>query len=229
VVVGLALGFELLPAAIAQFMLIVVGATVLLTPLVARHARIAGDWLLARTGTAIDETVGLAADISGHVIIVGYGRTGQLLASLLDRQQIPHVALDLDADRVTELQAAGVPIQLGDASRAAMLEKVHLRYAAALAICTDDPGATERVLATARRVSADTPIVARARDTAHATILFGLGADRVVPELLASGLQLGHVMLEAIGFPTAAAHELIEAQRVAVEHGAAASAAQRPR
>ena len=180
-VMGLALGFELLPEPTVQFMLIVVGATMFLTPFVARLSRVVGDVFLAPTRITVGETIDLAQDLSGHVIIVGYGRTGQLLAGLLDQQQIPHVALDLDADRVTKLQVAGFPIQLGDASRASMLEKTHLRSAAALAICTDDPGATEHVLKTARRVSRDTPLVARARDTAHAYTLLELGATAWSP------------------------------------------------
>jgi len=223
VVVGLALSLDLLPSETAQFMLIVVGATVFLTPLVARVARVAGGTFSARGRVTADKAVDLAPDLSGHVIIVGYGRTGQLLARLLEQQQIPHVALDLDVDRVAEMRAAGNPILLGDASRSATLEKTRLRHAAALAICTDDSGATERVLATARRVAPDTPIVARARDTSHASGLLRLGADRVVPELLESGLQLGHVMLEAIGFPPAAARELVETQRLEMEQRMAAS------
>ncbi len=229
VVVGLALSFQLLPESTAQFMLIVVSATVFLTPLVARFARAAGDAFPSRDRSTIDETAGLAPDLSGHVIIVGYGRTGKLLARLLELQQIPYVALDLNASRAAELRAAGVPILLGDASRAAMLEKIHLRRAAALAICTDDPGATEQVLEAARRVSADISIVARARDTAHASTLLQLGADRVVPELLESGLQLGHIMLEAIGYPPTAAHELIDAQRTEIEHRTAHLAARMAR
>lgn len=222
VVVGLALSFNLMPQATAQFMLIVVGATVFLTPFVARLARDLGKAL--SSNTAIDDTADLAPDVSGHVVIVGYGRTGRLLAELLDQQQIPHIALDLNAERVTQLRATGVPIQLGDASRATMLDKVHLKHAAALVICTDDPNATERILDTARRVSKNTPIIARAGDTTHATSLLGLGANRVVPELLESGLQLGHVMLEEIGYPTAAARELIETQRFEIERGTADSA-----
>lgn len=221
VVVGLALGFELLPSDTAQFMLIVVGATMFLTPLVARCGRIVAEAFPATIRETTDETLGLAKDLSGHVVVVGYGRTGQLLAGLLDQQQIPYVALDLDADRVAKYRSAGVPIQLGDASRAAMLEKTHLHAAAALVICTDDPGATERVLQSARRVAPKTPIVARARDTAHAGGLLELGADRVVPELLESGLQLGHVLLESIGYPAAAAREFIETQRVVIELGTA--------
>ncbi len=218
VVLGLALSFALLPADTAQFMLIVVGATMFLTPLIARLARSVGDALTADGDTELEDAAALAPDLSDHVVIVGFGRTGQLLARLLELQQIPHVALDLDVDRTNELRAAGKPIQLGDASRGAMLEKIRLRHAAALAICTDDPGATERVLQAARRVSADTPIVARASDTEHAGELIHMGADRVVPELLESGLQLGHVMLEEIGFPTAAARELIDTQRIEIEN-----------
>jgi CPA2 family monovalent cation:H+ antiporter-2 len=217
VVVGLALGYQLLPTDTAQFILIVVGATVFLTPMVARLARTIGAALLARESAGTDVFIEIAPDLSDHVIIVGYGRTGQLLARLLEQQQIPYVALDLDVDRVNEMRASDVPIQLGDASRAAMLEKTHLRSAATLAICTDDPGATERVLTSARRVSPDTPIVARARDSAHAAELLKMGADRVVPELLESGLQLGHVMLETVGFPAAAARDLVESHRIELE------------
>jgi CPA2 family monovalent cation:H+ antiporter-2 len=152
------------------------------------------------------------------VIIVGYGRTGQLLAALLDRQQVAHVALDLDATRVAGLRARGAPIYLGDASRAAMLDKMRLSHAAALAVCTDDPGATEEVLFAARHLAPDVPIVARARDSAHATSLLARGATRVVPEVLESGLQMGHVMLEQVGLPPMAARDLIDAQRVETEH-----------
>jgi CPA2 family monovalent cation:H+ antiporter-2 len=153
VVVGLALSLGLLPPETAQFMLIVVGATVFLTPLIARVARVTGDAMLDRDHSRIDEISEVDLELFDHVIIVGYGRTGQLLARLLEQQQIPYIALDLEVDRVTEMRAAGVPIQLGDASRTAMLEKTNVRRAAALAVCSDDPGATERVLLAARRVS----------------------------------------------------------------------------
>ena len=148
---------------------------------------------------------------------MGFGRTGQLLARLLNQQQVPYLAFDMDPERVRAHKAAGVPIQLGDASRAAMLEKAHVDRAAALALCSDDPGATERVLQTARRACPDTPVVARARDTEHARELLAQGADRVVPELAESGLQLGHVMFEEMGMPGSAVVEFIERERADME------------
>jgi CPA2 family monovalent cation:H+ antiporter-2 len=224
VVVGAALALGLLPDATAQFMLIVVGITMFLSPLVAKVARSAGDLLRERATDDVDEEIDLAADLGGHVIIVGYGRTGQLLASMLDRQMVPHAALDLDRDRVAALRSGGAPVFLGDACRPAMLSKLRLKHAAALAICTDDPGATERILTSARSAVGRVPIIARARDNVHAAELLGLGATRVVPELLESGLQMGHVMMEEIGLPGTVARDLVEALRSEAERGRSAAA-----
>ena len=215
VVVGLAASLALVPEGTAQFMLIVVGATMFLTPLVARLAQSLGAAIEARERIATVGDIDVAPDLKGHVIIVGYGRTGEMLAELLDRQQIAHVALDLDAARVTGPRAKGAPVYLGDASRASMLEKLRLSHAAALAVSTDDPDAAERVLLAARRLAHHVPILIRARDSAHAARLLDQGATQVVPEVLESGLQLGHLMLEHVGLPADAARELVDAQRAA--------------
>ena len=63
-------------------------------------------------------TAGPAAALSGHVIICGYGRIGQSIANFLDDEDIPYVALDLDASRVREAHLAGEPVYYGDASTA---------------------------------------------------------------------------------------------------------------
>ncbi len=148
------------------------------------------------------------------MVIVGYGRTGHLLAELLDRQQIAHVALDLDAQRVTQLRAQGAPVFLGDASRPAILARAKLDQAVALIVSMDDADAAERVLRTARQLAPDLPILARARDHAHAARLTELGATTVVPEVLESGLHLGQLVLQYIGLPPEAARELIDEQRL---------------
>jgi len=213
VVVGLALGFQLLPASTAQFMLIVVGATMFLTPMMARFARILGERLRARGEGASADQLTMDPALSDHVIIVGFGRTGALLSSLLNQQQVPYVALDLNADRVETLHRQGIPIQLGDASRAHILQKMRLAQARALVVCTDDAADTERVLGVARRVAPDVPRLARSRDNEHAQHLLSVGADRVVPELLESGLQLGQHLLETLGYPPVAARELVDGRR----------------
>jgi len=215
VVIGLAATFALLPVATAQFMLIVVSVTMFVTPMVAQGARRLGAAIEARGQHRPSDDVDVAADLEDHVIIVGYGRTGRLLAELLDRQHVAHVALDLDAGQVAGLRAKGAPVFLGDASRDAMLEKMRLRNAAALVISADDPDAAERVLVSARRLSRDLPILVRAHDNSHAKRLIAQGATQVVPEVLEAGLQLGQVMLQHVGLPVDAAREVVDLERAA--------------
>jgi CPA2 family monovalent cation:H+ antiporter-2 len=215
VVVGYAATLSLVPVPTAQFMLIVVSATMFLAPLMARAARSLGATIEAREQPRADGDINVAPDLQDHVIIVGYGRTGRLLAELLDRQHIAHVALDLDADHVAGLRAKGAPVFLGDASRTAMLEKVRLRHAAALVVSADDAQAAERVLAAARRLSRDLPILVRAHDSTHAAKLIAEGATQVVPEVLEAGLQLGQLLLQHVGLPMEAAREVVEIERAA--------------
>ncbi len=122
---------------------------------------------------------------------------------------------------VAGLRARGAPVLLGDASRAAMLEKVRLRNAAALVISPDDPEAAERVLDAARRLSRDLPILVRARDSRHAARLIAQGATQVVPEVLEAGLQLGQLMLQNVGLPTDSAREVVDAKRAAAAYAIA--------
>ena len=215
VIVGLAVSLAIIPLPTAQFMLIVVGATMFLTPVVARLARGVGQAVDAIAPPADGRKVDIAPDLRDHVVIVGYGRTGRLLAELLDRQHVAHVALDLDAPHVAGLRARGAPVYLGDASRTAMLEKMRLASAAALVISLDDPRAAERVLIAARQLARDLPILVRARDRDHAAQLLAQGATQVVPEVLEAGLQLGQLTLEHVGLPSEAARDLVEAERAA--------------
>lgn len=214
IVIALAVGHRLLPDPTGQFMLIVVGCTMFLTPMLASIGRRIGVAAERRLAASAEAEPDIDQDIEGHVVIVGYGRTGHLLAELLDRQQIAHVALDLDAERVTHLRAQGAPVFLGDASRPAILARANLDQAVALIVSMDDADAAERVLRTARQIAPDLPILARARDHSHAARLTELGATTVVPEVLESGLHLGQLVLQEIGLPPESARELIDEQRL---------------
>lgn len=213
VVISLAVGLALVPPGTGQFMLIVVGATLFLTPLVARLGRSIGAAI--ETRHADDEVIDIDTKLDGHVVLIGYGRTGRLIADLLDRQRIPHVALDLDAARVTRLRAKGAPIYFGDATRSGVLDRLRLHAALALVITTDDPDAAHRVLHAARAVAPELPILVRAHDSDHAIDLMRDGATAVIPEVLEAGLQLGQALLEKVGLPPEAVRELVESERIA--------------
>ena len=217
VVVGLAVSMAVMPESTAQFMLIVVSATMFLTPAMARLAR----WVGGRLAAAVEAEAGIPSEQSaaggGHVIIIGYGRTGQLLGELIGRQMVPFVALDLDVERVSRCQSEGLPVFYGDASREVMLRSVGIRDAVAVVICTDDPDVPGRVLSASRKLAPAVPVIVRAHDDAHSSELLGAGATRVGPEVLEAGLELAQITLELAGIPAAVAHSLVESQRLEAE------------
>ena len=215
VVIGMAYTLGLMPNDTAQFMLIVAGMTMIATPLVAHVAR-----KLARAAEAREDAEGqseadIPSGLSGHVIIVGYGRVGQMLGSLLDSQSVPHIGLDVDAGLVARFRSAGASTFFGDASRAEMLRKVGAERAAALVVTMDSPWAAEQVVTTARRLWPELPIYARARDRAHAISLIERGASHVIPETVEASLQMGEMVLMGVGVPDDAARRIIETRRQA--------------
>ncbi|MDH3699705.1 MAG: monovalent cation:proton antiporter-2 (CPA2) family protein [Alphaproteobacteria bacterium] len=215
VIFGMAYGLGLMPGDTAQFMLIVAGMTMIATPPVAhaarRMARAIETWEASHGEPDADMPAGLA----GHVVVVGYGRVGQMLGSLLDTQELPHVALDIDASLVARFRAAGANIFFGDASQPEMLRKFGAEEAAALVVTMDSPKAAESVVTAARQRWPDLTIYARARDIGHATRLIALGASHAVPETTEASLQLSEMVLTGAGVPDHAARQITEVRRKA--------------
>ncbi len=215
VVIGMAYGLGLMPNDTAQFMLIVTGMTMIATPPVAQLARRLAHAAETREADRGQRDTDIPAGLSGHVILVGYGRVGQMLGSVLTSQTLPYIGLDVDADLVARFRAAGAGIFYGDASRPDMLRRFGVDRAAALVVTMDSPDAAEQVVETARRHWPDLVIYARARDRAHGARLIAQGATHVIPETIEASLQLGEMVLMGVGVPDAAARRIIEARRQA--------------
>lgn len=194
VIVGGAVAIGLTDSAIGQFMLIVVSATMVLTP-----GLIKGAAALGRRLTPVAKEPEVGPPAAGHVILVGYGRTGQLLATLLNTQNRAWTGLDLNPVRVAEEQAKGAPLYLGDASRRGMLEKVNLAGAVAVVICTDDHRFSERILGAVRDLSAEVPVLMRVHSSQAGSAFIEAGATVAVPEVLESGLRLAASLFDLMG------------------------------
>lgn len=151
--------------------------------------------------------------LSGHVVVAGQGRVGQLLADVFVREAVPYVALEHDASLVARLVRQGRPVFFGNAARPDLLRKVHTDQAAALVITMDQPGAAMHTVRAARQAYPQLPIFARSRDEAHAQELRAVGATAVVPETLEAGLQLTSFALQALGLPETTVNATLEAER----------------
>ena len=217
VVIGLAVTLGLMPNETAQFMLIVAGLTMMLTPLVAELGKRLGA-ALEKDHHADDDAQGVDAfaEGEGHIIVAGFGRVGRMLARILDREHVTFLALDLDGPTVAEQRTLDRPVFYGDASRIELLKRAGAQNAAAVVVTMDDPDAAERVVSTVRSTWPALPIYARARDRLHARRLLGHGATDVVPETVESSLQLSLRVLRGIG-----TSEEVSAKRISLEREAA--------
>lgn len=211
VIVSGALVAGLVSDPVAQFMLIVVSATMAVTPGVIKLASVAG-----RASSAAPDIVALpeaSAHTRPRVILVGYGRTGRLLSKLLEALGQEWLALDLDAVRVSEEQIAGQPVYLGDASRTALLLKFEVQDALAVVVCTDDARFSERILRSVRSVNSEVPVLMRVHSSEQGAEFIAAGASVAVPEVLESGLQLATSLFRTLRIDASTWEPLIGQQR----------------
>ena len=139
--------------------------------------------------------------VNAHVIICGYGRSGQNLARLLDGENIPYIALDLDPDRVRQAAAAGQSVVFGDAARLQSLMAAGLARASAVVISYTDTPSALKILHLVQSRSPQVPVVVRTIDDSDLERLRAAGATEVVPEAIEGSLMLASHALVLVGVP----------------------------
>ena len=159
----------------------------------------ASDWLLQ--SVALTSIAKKTIGTQGHVIICGYGRSGQNLARLLEPEQIPYMALDLDPDRVRMAAAAGQSVVFGDAARLQSLMAAGLARAAAVVVSYHDTPSALKVLRLVQDHAPHVPVVVRTVDDTDIDRLRAAGATEVVPEALEGSLMLAGHALALVGVP----------------------------
>ena len=148
-----------------------------------------------------------------HVIICGYGRCGQNLAKMLEGENIPYIALDLDPDRVRQAAAAGDSVVFGDAARLQALIASGLARASAVVITyLDVPGAL-KVLSHTHAHAPQVPVIVRTQDDLSLEILQAAGATEVVPETIEGSLMLASHALALVGVPMRRVIRIVQDQR----------------
>ena len=172
---------------------------------------VASDWMQQslQMTTIARKTI----NTSKHVIICGYGRCGQNLARMLEREGIPYMALDLDPDRVRQAAAAGDSVVYGDATRLQALMAAGLVRASAVVVTYIDVPAALKVLANTRAHAPQVPVVVRTQDDAHLDKLQDAGATEVVPEAIEGSLMLASHALALVGVPMRRVLRVVQDQR----------------
>jgi CPA2 family monovalent cation:H+ antiporter-2 len=136
-----------------------------------------------------------------HIIIAGYGRSGQNLSGLLEKEHIPYMALDLDPDRVRQAAAAGQSVVFGDAARLPSLMAAGLARASAVVVSYHDTASALKILALVREHAPRVPVIVRTIDDTDLEKLRAAGATEVVPEAIEGSLMLAAQALVLVGVP----------------------------
>ncbi|MDL2358590.1 MAG: monovalent cation:proton antiporter-2 (CPA2) family protein, partial [Pseudomonadota bacterium] len=136
-----------------------------------------------------------------HVIVAGFGRSGQSLATLLAEEKVAYQALDLDPERVQEAQAAGAQVAYGDAARRESLVAAGVYRASALVITYADTQSALKVLNLVHEMAPTLPVIVRSHDDTDLDLLKRAGAAEVVPEALEGSLMLASHALVMMGVP----------------------------
>jgi monovalent cation:H+ antiporter-2, CPA2 family len=205
VLLTLASDVKVVPHEILQLVLAAMVLSLLLAPLIILYSDrlvlrfVASEWMLRSMELTRVAARSIATD--KHVIVCGYGRTGQYLARLLEQENVSYVALDLDPDRVQEAAAGGDPVVFGDSARHETLVAAGLMRASAVVVTYNDEAATSKVLHHVLAARPDLPVIARSQDDRDMERLIGRGAAEVVPEMLETSIMLATHTLSLIGTP----------------------------
>jgi monovalent cation:H+ antiporter-2, CPA2 family len=171
----------------------------------------ANDWLLQ--SVAMTTIAKQSINAEAHVIICGFGRSGQNLARLLEHEKIAYIALDLDPDRVRQAAAAGQSVVFGDAARLQSLAAAGLARAHAVVVSYHDTRSALKILRHVRTHAPAVPVIVRTIDDSDIERLRGAGATEVVPEAIEGSLMLASHALALVGVPMRRVLRVIQEQR----------------
>ncbi|MDH4135000.1 MAG: NAD-binding protein, partial [Gammaproteobacteria bacterium] len=197
--------FRVLEADSIQTVLAAMVLSMLLAPLLIRYnGRIAKRLVPGyreRRDSNLDSIRTTASHTHDHVILCGYGRSGQNIAWMLKKEHISCIGLDLDPVRVRDARDAGEQVVYGDAVRRDVLLAAGLMQARALVISFVDIGVARRILSVTHDLRPDMPVIVRTIDDHNLDELRNAGATEVVPESLEGSLMMGSHVLMLLGVP----------------------------
>ncbi|MDR1310566.1 MAG: cation:proton antiporter [Burkholderiaceae bacterium] len=163
--------------------------------IVMRFAR--NEWMLQ--SLALTQLARNAIGAKQHVIIVGFGRTGQNVAKLLADEKVPYRALDLDLERVRKAEAAGEAVSYADATKRESLIAAGIHRASSAVITFTDVPVVLTTLHYIKELVPTLPVIVRSYDDTDFERLKEGGADEIVPEALESSLVLASHAYMAAG------------------------------
>ena len=212
-------GLQLVDPLLVQLILASMVISMLISPFILAKSDVivmkfsANEWMMQ--SLALTQIAARTMTTKKHVIIAGFGRSGQSLARILAEENIDYHALDLDPDRVREAQAAGVNVSYGDAARRESLLAAGINRAAALVVTYTSTASALKILHFVNEMNPSLPVIVRSHDDVDLEKLRSAGATEVVPELMEGSLMLASHALVMLGVPLRRVVHRVQAAREA--------------
>lgn len=210
--IGLAAALGIVSPRIASFTLAVTSLTMVMTSLLAFFAQ----WLRSRTAARREQDPVLAekpAQKDHHAIVIGYGRVGKVVCTMLGKHGVAYTAVDHDAVSVSRDRRDGHPVYFGDATNQSFMKVCGLMDASGVIVTIHTRTLIDAIVLEVRKLRPDILIVARARDAEHARHLYEIGVSDAVPETIEASLQLSEASLVGLGIPAGPVIASIHEQR----------------
>lgn len=210
-VVGSAITFGILDNNVGQFMFLTIGLTMFLTPMMTPLSQKIG-FALQRKNVeeVLDDNSAPDDDLSGHVVILGYGRMGKTVAEILATEGIKSVTFDKKVDCVNHGRRQDMAVYFGDVTLKSTLKSARVDTASSVIITIDNIPCIQKVIANVREISDDVALIIRTRKITdlHAADL----PDKtyIVPEYLSAGMILAEKALEYAGYSAEEAHMIVK-------------------
>ncbi len=207
VLLSLAMAHGLVPFELGQATLAAMVLSMLAAPFMVQYServalRVAGgEWMEQARG--VHEIAVKSFGVEKHIIVCGFGRSGQNLSRLLEAEGVPFIALDHDPKRVQAAASAGEKVVFGDCTRSEVLLAAGLHRARAVVISFAHTHMAMEILHTVHELRPDMPVIVRTVDESDLEALMRAGATEVVPEVLEGALMLGSQTMLMAGVPLA--------------------------
>lgn len=145
------------------------------------------------------------------VIICGFGRMGQIVAQMLETENISYTAIDANVDNVVMAREAGYNVIFGDSRKKRILldAKFKASKTRAVIIAVNNASVTADIVETMRSMSKKTKIFARAHNLKTSQELLALGAKCATPEIIESSFTVGENVMTALGLSNAKVSALV--------------------
>ncbi len=155
-------------------------------------------WLLPADEQSMDG-IEAAADLHGSVLIIGFGRFGQVASQSLLARGIDVSIIDTDTEMIRSAGEFGFKVYYGDGTRLDVLHAAGAGEARAILVCVDRRDAADRIVDIAKSEFPWAKLLVRSYDREHALKLVAAGVDVQIRETFESALAFGEAALRELG------------------------------